>query len=155
MNEITTDQTEATPLETPTGDAQTPVESTEATAEVEGTPDAVESDVEDPETFPREYVVKLRKESAGHRERAKRSDDLAARLHTALVSASGKLADPSDLPFDEAHLEDPAALDAAVETLLASKPHLASRKPVGNIGQGVTPVSHTVSLGGLLRSGAN
>lgn len=81
---------------------------------------------EEPETFPREYVAKLRDESAKHRTRAQRADDLAARLHTALVTATGRLADPSDLPFDESHVDDAEALTAAIDALLTRKPHLAS-----------------------------
>lgn len=92
----------------------------------------------DPETFPKAYVEKLRKEAADNRVKAKNADNLAARLHTSLVASTGKLADPSDLPFDEAHLDDPEALDAAIEELITAKPHLASRTPRGNIGQGVS-----------------
>lgn len=106
------------------------------------------------ETFPREYVEELRKENAKYRQRAGQVDDLATRLHTALVTATGRLADASDLPFDEAHLSDPDALSAAIDALVAAKPHLASRKPVGSIGQGATVVADTFSLGGLLRSNA-
>lgn len=109
---------------------------------------------EQAETFPRVYVDKLRKEAAGYRERAKRADDLAQRLHAALVEGTGRLADARDLPFDESHLEDPQALQTAIEALLAERPHLASRRPMGNIGQGVAPVSNDVSLGGILRAGA-
>ncbi|MGP5257798.1 hypothetical protein [Glutamicibacter ardleyensis] len=126
-------------------------------------PDGVDNEIsldenletaEDAETFPRSYVEKLRKEAAGHRDRAKRADDLAARLHTALVEGTGRLADARDLPFDESHLDDPVALSEAIDAVLADKPHLATRKPMGNIGQGVAPVSNDVSLGGILRAGA-
>lgn len=120
----------------------------------EGVANTSEEPAEDPETFPRSYVEKLRKEAAGHRDRAKRADDFAQRLHTALVEATGRLADPADLPFEESHLDDAQALTTAIEALLADKPHLASRKPFGNIGQGVAPVSNDVSLGGILRAGA-
>ena len=99
-------------------------------------PDAEDQDDADDATFPRAYVDKLRAESARYRERAKSTDVLAQRLHTELVRATGKLADPSDLEFDEAHLEDPELLAAAVDQLLERKPHLASRRPVGDIGQG-------------------
>lgn len=109
---------------------------------------------DDAETFPRSYVEKLRKEAAGHRDRAKRADDFAQRLHTALVEATGRLADARDLPFVESHLDDPVALSEAIDAVLADKPHLATRKPMGNIGQGVAPVSNDVSLGGILRAGA-
>jgi hypothetical protein len=94
------------------------------------------NDLDDAETFPRSYVEKLRKESQGYREKAKTADDLATHLHTALTAATGKLADPSDLAFDAAHLDDADALTAAIDALLAAKPHLRSRKPVGDVGQG-------------------
>lgn len=115
-----------------------------------------EAPAEDGDTFPRSYVEKLRAESAKYRQRAQQADDLAARLHTALVAATGRLADPEDLPFDESRLEDPAALTAALDDLLARKPHLASRKPRGDVGQGsMSGASDTVDLAGILRSRAS
>jgi hypothetical protein len=113
-----------------------------------------ESTEEEPETFPREYVEKLRDESAGYRTRAQRADDLAARLHTSLVAATGRLADPSDLAFEESHLDDEEALSGAIDDLLARKPHLASRKPSGDVGQGATSSGDTVDLAGMLRARA-
>lgn len=109
---------------------------------------------EEPETFPREYVQKLRDEAAKYRTKAGKADDLAHRLHIALVTATGRLADPSDLPFDESHLTDPAALVAAMDDLLAKKPHLASRKPSGDVGQGAGSGSDDFNLAGMLRSRA-
>ncbi len=109
---------------------------------------------EEPETFPREYVEKLRDEAAKHRTRAQRADALAARLHTALVAATGRLADPSDLPFEESHLDDAETLTTAIDELLTRKPHLASRRPVGDVGQGTTPLTETVDLAGILRARA-
>ena len=149
------DPTDATPDETPAGVPQEPASTVEASVEGVGTPEAAESPTEDPETFPRDYVVNLRKESAGYRERAKRADDLAQRLHTALVDASGRLADSRDLPFDEAHLDDPEALQEAIQTMLTERPHLASRKPMGDIGQGATSEPEAFGLGGLLRAHAS
>lgn len=87
-------------------------------------------------TFSRAYVEKLRRENAGYRERAQRADELAARLHTALVAATGRMADPTDLAFDAAHLDDEQALSGAIDELLTRKPHLASRRPFGDVGQG-------------------
>lgn len=105
------------------------------------------------ETFPRAYVDKLRKEAAGHRERAKRADEFAAALWEARVAASGRLADASDLPMPEgADPLDSEAVEAAVEDLLARKPHLATRRPSGNIGQGVGSAPQNVSLAGMLRA---
>ncbi|MEC4904570.1 hypothetical protein [Mycobacteroides abscessus] len=105
----------------------------------------------EPEGFSREYVESLRKESAGYRTKAK---EHAERLHTELVRQTGKLADPTDLPFDESHLSDPDALVAAVEALIEAKPHLKARKVTGNIGQGVRDTaSAEPSILGLLNSG--
>lgn len=98
--------------------------------------DTEQSDDDQPEMFERAYVERLRAENQRYRERAKAAEGYAPRLHTELVRATGRLADPTDLPFDQAHLEDPDALGAAIEDLLAKKPHLASRTPVGDVGQG-------------------
>lgn len=130
-------------------------ESTEQTESTE-TPSGDETPESSPEgdTFPREYVEKLRKENAGYRDKAKRADDLAQQLHLARVTATGRLADPTDLPYDEALLDD-EALSAAIEDLLGRKPHLASRRVVGDIGQGAgEPNAADVDLGGMLRSRA-
>lgn len=110
---------------------------------------------DDAETFPRDYVEKLRDENAKYRQRAKDRDEIAASLHTALVAATGRLADPTDLDFNDEHLSDPEALSAAVESLLEAKPHLASRKPSGDIGQGASVSSDTFSLSGLLKTNAS
>lgn len=107
------------------------------------------------DTFPRAYVEQLRKENGKYRQRAEHADDLAQRLHAAQVAATGRLADPTDLPYDETLLDDPAALTAAIDALLATKPHLASRRPTGNIGQGLSDQPSTVSLANILRAGAN
>lgn len=108
------------------------------TQDVSGGTEGETAPEDESKTFPKPYVDKLRKEAADNRAKAKRTDDLAARLHTSLVASTGKLADPTDLPFDEAHLDDPEALDAAIEELIAAKPHLASRTPRGDIGQGIS-----------------
>src|SRR5690625_3540572 len=67
--------------------------------------DSSHNDDDSPDTFPREYVEKLRDENAKYRQRAQRSDDLAQRLHEALVAATGRLQDPTDLAFNEDHLD--------------------------------------------------
>lgn len=106
--------------------------------------------------FPRSYVEKLRDENAKYRQRAQRADELAHELHRSRVEATGRLADPTDLEFSDEHLDDADKLTQAIDALLTKKPHLAARKPSGNIGQG--PVSRntsTVDLAGLLRAGAN
>lgn len=108
---------------------------------------------DEPETFPLSYVKELRQEAAEHRVKAKDRDQLAERLHVALVAATGRLADPTDLPFDEAHLDEDALM-AAIDELLARKPHLASRRPMGSVGQGVTAPSGDVDLAAMLRGRA-
>ena len=127
---------------------------TEAEAE-ETTQEAPEAAQDDAETFPRDYVEKLRKEAAEARVKAKRADDLARELFTAKVTATGRLADPSDLAYDEALVADADALNAAIDALLDAKPHLASRTPRGDVGQGPTggDASH-VDLAAMLRAGA-
>jgi hypothetical protein len=109
---------------------------------------------EEPETFPRDYVEKLRQENGRYRQRAGKADTYAQRLHTELVRATGKLADPTDLPFSEDHLDDPDTLTAAIGDLLQRKPHLASRRPTGEIGQGATPQKASVDLAAILRQRA-
>lgn len=153
--ETVTDQTEETTDQSPEETTQEHVEPLDGLPEGESAPEPVESDSETAETFPRSYVEKLRKENAGYRERAQRSDDLAHRLHAALVTATGKLADPRDLPFSAEHLEDTDALNQAIQDLISDKPHLASRKPRGSIGQGATGSADTVDLAGLLRARAS
>ncbi|MGP4058492.1 hypothetical protein ACTWP6_27330 [Mycobacterium sp. 4D054] len=92
------------------------------------------------DTFSREYVEGLRKESAGYRDRAKtaetRVDELSRALFLAKVAATGKLSDPTDLEYNADLLDDPEALDIAIDVLTESKPHLKARKITGDVGQG-------------------
>ena len=132
-------------------------QSGDAPADQDRHDDATDQDQLDdaePDTFPRAYVQQLRTEAAEHRLRAKRADDLAHRLHGALVAADGRLADPTDLPYDETHIEDEDALTIAIDALLAKKPHLAARRPAGDIGQGASASGDDFSLGALLRARA-
>ncbi len=114
----------------------------------------------EPETFDREYVQKLRDEAAGHRVKAKRADALNARLATAQAALTGKLADPTDLPFTDELLDDDGLVDegkvkAAVDDLIKRKPHLAVRRPIGDVGQGARPEAPADGgLAALLRRGA-
>lgn len=112
------------------------------------------TDEDEPETFPRSYVEELRQENGKYRQRAQQADAYAQRLHTELVRATGRLADPTDLPFDAEHLDDPDKLSTALDDLLTRKPHLANRRPVGDIGQGATPSGGTVDLAAILRQQA-
>lgn len=144
--------TEATEVQ-PT-DVENAVDATEDTAAPSAAhePDESSPDANEPDTFPRAVVEKLRQENGKYRQRAQQGDAYAHRLHTEIVRATGRLADPTDLEFDERHLDDPEALAAAVDELLTAKPHLASRKPVGDIGQGQRgSASEPFSLLGLLK----
>lgn len=58
------------------------------------------------------------------------------KLHTALVTIDGRLANPDDLPYSVDHLESPEALDAAITALIESRPGLRARSVGGDIGQG-------------------
>lgn len=108
----------------------------------------------EPDTFPRAYVEDLRRENADYRNRAKAADDLAKRLHTELVRATGKLADPTDMPFDAEHLEDPDKLAASIDQLLSTKPHLKARRIVGAVGQGESGTTTGVDLLGIMQGRA-
>ena len=112
---------------------------------------------ENADAFPRSYVVELRKESRGYRDRMKtaesRVDELSRALFIARVAATGKLADPTDLDYNAELLDDTGALAAAVDDLVERKPHLKSRKPFGSVGQGQHGHDDgDVDLMGILRS---
>ena len=140
---------------------------TPATAGEISPTDNPQPDVEgsDPETFPRAYVQQLRDEAAKYRQRAGRADEAARRLLEATVRSAVRdhLADPSDLLtfVDETELvdgdgwPDPDKITAAAESLAASKPHLAPRRPRGDIGQGAAPSGDTVNLAAIMRSRAS
>lgn len=137
------------------------VSSPDPSTGTETAPEAVtEPSSPDPETFPAEYVRELREENAKSRTKAKRADDLAQRLVTAYASESRKLADPSDLPMSDDLLGEDGTPDrdkvlAAVDELLMRKPHLASTRVAGDVGQGARGHAvETVSLAELLRNGA-
>ena len=94
------------------------------------------NETDEGDTFPRDYVEKLRRENAKYRERAQESEKIAQRLQTALVSLDGRLADPEDLPFDWAYIEDPETLAEAISDLVARKPGLRAQQLAGDAGQG-------------------
>ena len=146
----TTDTAAQEPENGPTADetTTTPPDASEAAQAAQG---AAQGNAE---TFPREYVEKLRKEAAEARLKAKKADDYAQALFTARVAATGRLADPSDLPFDPELVDDMDGLKSAIDELLLAHPHYASRTPQGDIGQGATTTSDTVDLAGILRARA-
>lgn len=129
---------------------------TEKTSDTEdsGGPDKIvdETEGDTEETFPREYVEKLRQENGKYRQRAQRADELAHRLHRELVRSDGRLQDPTDLDFSDDHLtDDGERLAQAIDDLLQRKPHLAARRPSGDVGQGAATSSTDVNLLGILR----
>ena len=113
----------------------------------------------DGDTFPRSYVKRLRERSAGYRARAKdaeaRTAKLERELFTERVRALDVLADPSDMPFDAALLEDPDALRSAADDLVARRPHYRRRGVAAGTGSREEAGSGSgVSLLGLMRGGA-
>ena len=124
-------------------------EKLDETPEAGETPEQeVETPAEQPETFPRDYVEKLRKEAAEARTKAKTAEDLERENWTLKAQLDGRLADASDLAFTAG--KDVAE---AITELLAAKPHLAARRlesteGLGNVGKPSTP---PVSLMDMLR----
>jgi hypothetical protein len=144
---------------TATGEPHSGEPNTDSTATAETTDaDTADTEGDNSDTFPRSYVEKLRRESQGYRERADQNatsaEQYAQRLYTEMVRATGRLADPSDLAFDQAHLDDPDSLSGAIDELLQRKPHLASRRLTGDIGQGASGNGSPVDLAGMLRARA-
>ncbi|WP_299051584.1 hypothetical protein [uncultured Nocardioides sp.] len=114
------------------------------------------------DTFPRSYVEKIRKESQNYRDRAKRGETALSRLTVSTVreATSGILVDPTDLTYDEESMSDedgfpdPEKIKEAAEALIERKPHLAPRRPRGDIGQGNQGGGDDFSLASLLRQSA-
>jgi hypothetical protein len=118
---------------------------------------AVDNTVDDPPADDADVGQTPTTEAAetANEDQADDADTYAKRLHLELVRANRKLADPTDLELNEEHLDDLDALAAAVDDLLACKPHLASRRPTGDIGQGASPpAASSVDLAALLRQRA-
>ena len=123
------------------------------------------SDDQEPDTFPRTYVEQLRQENAGYHQKATRADEATARLLETTVrsAAADHLADPGDLLtftdadalVDDDGWPDADRIVAAAKALAQTKPHLAPRRPRGDIGQGATPDTGPVNLAALLRERAS
>lgn len=113
----------------------------------------------EPDTFTREYVTELRRESAEHRTRARdaeaRAETLAETLWNERVAALGLLADPADLPYDAEALDDPAEIRRQADELLTRRPHLRTRRISARAGQGEgVNGADGVSITGIMRSRA-
>jgi hypothetical protein len=119
-----------------------PVTSTDDSVQAEQTVEGQADTEEAVQTFDAEYVKSLRAEAAEYRVKAKRAEALAKQALTAMVSADGRLIDPSDLAYNEEwHSKDGAldaqAITAAIDALVEAKPHLARKRPTAPIAQGV------------------
>jgi hypothetical protein len=125
------DTTEVTPDPTETEADETPDASTEETNDTE----ALEA-----KTFPLDYVEKVRRESAGYRDRAKtaeaRADELARALFTARVTATGKVENPAEIAYNADILDDADALSQAIDDAITERPYIKARKVTGSVGQG-------------------
>lgn len=104
------------------------------------TDDTDVTDGADGDTFPRAYVQELRQESQQYRQQARAAEEalqpLQQQLWEARVTATGLLADPTDLPMpDGADPTDAEAVTEAVTELLQRKPHLRARVAYGDMGQ--------------------
>ena len=70
-----------------------------------------------------------------------------------------ELANATDWPFTEELLDDDGLVDegkvqAAVDDLVKRKPHLAARRPRGDVGPGPRPEGQELGLAAMLRRGA-
>ena len=149
---------DTTPAGTEPAEDDTTPAGTEPAEPAEGDEDEDE-DSGDGDTFPRSYVKRLRERSAGYRARAKDAEARTAELERALfterVRALDVLADPSDLPFDAALLDDPDALRSAADDLVARRPHYRRRGVATGTGsRDEAAAGSGVSLLGLMRGGA-
>lgn len=139
-------------------------DSTEVTAEAieaaaEATVEATEAEPQEVQTFDAEYVKALRAEAAEYRVKAKRADALARQALTAMVTADGRLIDPSDLDYtDDLTTKDGTldgqAITAAIDALIQSKPHLARKRPTAPIAQGARPSKSEPNLLQIIQAGA-
>lgn len=150
--------TDETPHDVLAGDADAGEQTAQAPEGQDDSAGVSEAPSGDPDVFSREYVSELRDEAKTQRLRARDAeserDRLREHLWVARVDSLGLLADPTDLPVDVDALEDPDAIRAAVDALLARKPHLARRRAVGDIGQHDVPEPSGFSLASALARAA-
>lgn len=119
-----------------------------------------DTDEQEPDTFPREYVEQLRSEAAEHRTgrtaAEQRADAAMTRLRAAAMHSAARdvLADPTDLQWDDSMADeegwpDPGAITAAATALVEAKPHMGRVR--GDVGQGFRGDAESVSLVEALR----
>lgn len=144
---------------------ETPEQEQQPEEELEQPQDATEESESDGDTFPRDYVEKLRQESAESRTARKDAEQQLAALQDAYrglavtQAVSDVLADSTDLPWSDDYLDaetglvDASKVRTAAEELALAKPHLARAR--GDAGQGYRSTnSGTVNLADMLRSNA-
>ncbi|ODQ96602.1 hypothetical protein [Mycolicibacterium holsaticum] len=123
--------------ETASGDITGP-ETEESPAE--GNAGGNNDESRDGAVFDREYVEKLRKESAGYRDRAKtaesRLDELSKLLWAERVKATGKVENPAEIPYNPDIIDNIDAINEAIDGAINERPYIRSRRPSGDIGQG-------------------
>ena len=102
-------------------------------------------------------LQRARRDAAKYRRRLRdtesRLESLQRELFTARVRETGRLADPTDMPFDPELLDDDDGLTEAIDALTEAKPHLKARA-FGDIGQREVDRRPAVSIGSILRANA-
>lgn len=140
----------------PTGETDETTETAEETTESEepAASSTTESEPRGDENSS-DQLAEVRREAAGYRKRLRETEtelqQVQSELFHARVAATGKLADPSDMPVDVELLA--GGLDDAIDELLQAKPHLKARA-FGDIRQGERGERAAVSLADILRTNA-
>lgn len=140
----------------PTGETDETTETAEETTESEepAASSTTESEPRGDENRS-DQLTEVRREAAGYRKRLRETEtelqQVQSELFHARVAATGKLADPSDMPVDVELLA--GGLDDAIDELLQAKPHLKARA-FGDIRQGERGERAAVSLADILRTNA-
>lgn len=145
----------------PAGGPEPAAEDTEPAAEDGPEPaddgpedDGTEQDDDGSDSTP---LQRARRDAAKYRRRLRdtesRLESLQRELFTAKVRATGRLADPTDMPFDPELLDSDDGLTEAIDALTEAKPHLKARA-FGDIGQREVDSRPAVSIGSILRANA-
>lgn len=126
----------------------------EADEDTEPADDGTEQDDDGSDSTP---LQRARRDAAKYRRRLRdtesRLESLQRELFTARVRETGRLADPTDMPFDPELLDDDDGLTEAIDALTEAKPHLKARA-FGDIGQREVDRRPAVSIGSILRANA-
>lgn len=143
----------ATGIDEPATEPTEPGEPQAAEPEPDAEPDRADDDPdEDNDTFPREYVERLRRENKTYRDRAREAESTAWR---ALVESTGLVINADEVPRPDGSEITLAAATTAATEAIGARPYIAARRARGNIGQHEGPgASSAVSLSTLLRQGA-